>query len=270
MFAKINHVALNSPHYATLGKFYEALFGLKTSAKNRPARAVSVGDGYVGLNLNMRSAGRPGGLDHFGIQVEDVETVYERIRKNWPTVNWVVRPGNRPFAGISTHDPNGNIFDLSQASMKNRTDIYADGEWKQNRYIDHIAIRTLEPERCAQFYCDVFGLNLANRKEGDTHYTVSDGRMSIVLMPWDIRLYSATGVVRPSPDHIGFTVESLDAFHRDLEEISINHTLIPKPLGVGPEAKVYLELFKTSCPCGHHHMSDPDGHLLHVTEAGRP
>ena len=32
MFAQINHMAMISPHYAQLGKFYEAVFGLKTSA----------------------------------------------------------------------------------------------------------------------------------------------------------------------------------------------------------------------------------------------
>jgi len=32
---------------------------------------VTVGDGYVGLNINPRRAGRHAGLDHFGIQVED-------------------------------------------------------------------------------------------------------------------------------------------------------------------------------------------------------
>jgi catechol 2,3-dioxygenase-like lactoylglutathione lyase family enzyme len=265
--SKINHVAISSPQYALLGKFYEALFGMRNSPNNRPARAVSLGDGYVGLNLNMRSPGRPGGLDHFGIEVEDVGTIFERIEKGYPTIKWLKRPGNRPFAGISTHDPNGNIFDLSQAGMANRTDVYEDGEWSQDRYIDHIAIRALEPERCAQFYADVFDLALMNRRPGDSHYAVTDGRMSIVLMPWDITLYEGTGVVRPSPDHFGFSVENIEAFKRDIEEVSINHCLVPKRLGVGKEAQIYLDLFNSSCPFGQHfHMSDPDGHLIDVTE----
>src|SRR6266853_5369087 len=51
MFAQINHVAIISHQYNTLGKFYEAVFGLKSSAKGRPASAITIGDGYVGLNL---------------------------------------------------------------------------------------------------------------------------------------------------------------------------------------------------------------------------
>ena len=80
MFAKLNHVAIVSENYARLSKYYEAMFGVTTSAKTRPARAVTVRDGYVGLNINPRRAGRS---DHFGIEVEDVETAFDRLRKYW-------------------------------------------------------------------------------------------------------------------------------------------------------------------------------------------
>jgi len=75
MFAKINHVAMASANYALVGKFYEVLFGLKTSKNPRPEAAVAVGDGYVGLNINPRRPGRAGGLDHFGIQVDTPEAL---------------------------------------------------------------------------------------------------------------------------------------------------------------------------------------------------
>ncbi len=68
MFSKINHVAIVSYDYAQLAQFYEAVFGMRTSAKTRVGSAVTVGDGYVGLNINPRRAGRAAGLDHFGIE----------------------------------------------------------------------------------------------------------------------------------------------------------------------------------------------------------
>src|SRR5215472_17014432 len=121
MFAEINHVAIVSRDCAQLAQFYEAVFGMRTSAKTRSGSAVTLGDGYVGLNINHRRAGRAAGLDHFGIEVEDAETVFERMRKNYPSVKWLKRPSNRPFAGITTHDPDGNVFDISQKDMKNRS-----------------------------------------------------------------------------------------------------------------------------------------------------
>jgi len=73
MPARLNHVAIASDHYAVNARFYESLFGMKTSSKPRPARAVVVGDGYVGLNSIPRREGRCSGLDHFGIEVDDLD-----------------------------------------------------------------------------------------------------------------------------------------------------------------------------------------------------
>ncbi len=83
MFAKINHVAIVSERYAELAKFYEAVFGMRTSANTRAARATTVGDGYVGLNINPRRAGRSAGLDHFGIEVEDSDKAFDRIARKY-------------------------------------------------------------------------------------------------------------------------------------------------------------------------------------------
>ena len=69
--------------------FYQAVFGMKTSEKSNVGRAITVGDGYVGLNINPKKAGRAAGLDHFGIEVEDAETVYDRLQRKYPTVKWL-------------------------------------------------------------------------------------------------------------------------------------------------------------------------------------
>src|SRR5919198_5739933 len=159
MFSKINHVAIVSENYAQLAQFYIAAFGMRTSPKARAGRAVTVGDGYVGLNINPRRAGRSAGLDHFGIEVDDVETVFERMRKSYGHVKWLKRPSNRPFAGITTHDPDGNTFDLSQKNMSNRAAIYVENDGKANpRHINHVGMRTIHPDDVAQFFREVFEL----------------------------------------------------------------------------------------------------------------
>ena len=267
MFTKINHVAMVSTEYAMLGRFYEVLFGMKTASKPRPESATTVTDGYVGLNINPRRPGRAGGLDHFGVQVDDVETVFERMDKKYPQVNWLKRPSNRPFAGITTHDPDGNIFDLSQSKMGNRRDVYEDGEWEQDRHISHFAVRTLNPEKCAEFYCDVLELQPTNRKEGDENYYVTDGRMTVVLMPWDIMDYADTGISRSGPDHFAFKVESIDALKKDLDAmIERNQNLRPPEVGIGPEGKARLALFERSTPYAQFHLSDYDNTMLAVHE----
>src|SRR5215468_6728884 len=146
MFAKLKHVAIVSEQYTLLGRFYEGMFGMKPSANARPFGAVVVRDGYVGMNINPRKgkAGRQAGLDHFGFEVEDVNVVYERLKKDYPSVKVLNRPSTRPFAGISTHDPAGNVFDLSQKDMENRTNLYVDEDEQKPRRISHFGLRVLE------------------------------------------------------------------------------------------------------------------------------
>ena len=250
MFSKINHVAIVSENYAQLAQFYMAAFGMKTSDKTRPGRAVTVRDGYVGLNINPRRAGRSAGLDHFGIQVEDTETCFDRMRKKYPTVKWLKRPSTRPFAGITTHDPDGNMFDISQKDMANRTSVYVENDGKANpRHINHVALRTMNPDDMAEFYRDVFELapsNVKKRADDPNHY-LTDGHMTLVIMPWDITDYDGTGIITVGMDHIGFKVESVEAFKADVERIAgDNPRLAPAPVHTGAEGAALDKLFARS------------------------
>jgi catechol 2,3-dioxygenase-like lactoylglutathione lyase family enzyme len=265
MFSKINHVAIVSYDYAQLAQFYAAVFGMRTSAKTRLGSAVTVGDGYVGLNINPRRAGRAAGLDHFGIEVEDVETVFDRMRTSYPSVKWLQRPSNRPFAGITTHDPDGNVFDISQKDMKNRTSVYVENDGKANpRHIDHVAMRTLRPAEMADFFRNVFELAPANKKPDDRNHYLTDGHVTLVIMPWDITDYEGTGIITPGMDHIGFKVENIDAFKQDVDRIAAdNPRLAPAPM-TGAEGKALERLFRRSCPLGQHQMADCDGILIDI------
>lgn len=266
MGAKIRHIAIVSSEYALLGRFYEAVFGMKPAADARPDRAVTVSDGYVGLNINPRKAGRSGGLDHFGLEVDDAEAACERLRRH-AGANFVKRPGTRPFAGISANDPAGNIFDISQAGMENRKSVYVDAPREAApRAVSHLAIRTLQAEALAEFYADVFGLEVLERKRDDPAYHLSDGRVRLVLMPWDIRDYEGGGIARPGPDHVGFKVESIAALEERLQSVGENNPhLRGMPVGAGKEGSARLDLFRR-CGCGTYHLADPDGVLIDVAE----
>jgi catechol 2,3-dioxygenase-like lactoylglutathione lyase family enzyme len=267
MFAKINHVAIVSEKYALITKFYEAAFGMYPS-KTSPKSALTVGDGYVGLNINPRKAGRPAGLDHFGIQVEDVETAFDRMRTKYPDAQWVQRPSTRPFAGITANDPDGNVFDISQKDMTNRGGVYVENTGEVNeRHVDHVALRTMRPAEMAEFYKDVFEFSPVNVSKGkdDLNHYLTDGHITLVLMPWNITDYLGTGIARIGMDHIGFNVGDIDAFIKDVEKIADdNPHLAPEPLGKSPEGKALEELCRRSYPFGDHWMADSDGVLLNV------
>ena len=265
MFAKIKHMAIVSENSFLLEKFYRCVFNMRTSERARPTSTV-VGDGYVGLNINSRKSGRQAGFDHFGFEVEDVETVFARFKEKYPSIRVLKRPATRPFAGISTHDPAGNVFDLSQKGMENRAGLYEDGDWQQKRAINHFALRTVMPEALAQFYVDCLELQPMEKPVDDKNFYLSDGKVTLMIMPWQITDFDATGIERPALDHVGFKVENLETFKNELNELTEkNYNLRPSPVGGGPEGKARLELFK-KCPFGKFHMADPDGVLIDVSD----
>jgi catechol 2,3-dioxygenase-like lactoylglutathione lyase family enzyme len=270
MFAKINHVAIVSEKYSLLGKFYEAVFGMKPGGSKRPARAITVGDGYVGLNINPRKAGRPAGLDHFGVEVADVETVFDRMRSKYPQAGWVQRPSTRPFAGITANDPDGNVFDLSQKEMANRSSSYVENTGnQQDRHISHVALRTMRPDEMARFYVDVFQFaeqNVGNGN-GDPNHYLTDGKITLMIIPWRIENYLGQSILPTGMDHVGFTVESIDKLKDDVDEtVGVNPIMNPIPLGRGKEGGARLELLKKQCPLAEHFMTDPDHTLIAVRQ----
>ncbi len=131
-------------------------------------------------------------------------------------MKWLKRPSTRPFAGVSTHDPDGNMFDISQKDMTNRTSVYVENDGNANaRHIDHVAFRTMNPEAMAEFYSYVFELAPGtDRKDGDQNHYLTDGHITLVIMPWDITDYDGTGIITQGMDHIGFRVETSQTLKR--------------------------------------------------------
>jgi predicted enzyme related to lactoylglutathione lyase len=272
MFAKINHMAIVSPIYPMLANFYEAYFGLKRSGKiSRPLNAVTLGDGYVGLNINPLRDGYVGGLDHFGLVVDDIDLVLERARSKFAQANIVKRPSTRPFANYSGHDPDGNVFDLAQKDESDKlVGVYAEQaaqDWSQDRYLNKFALRTMNAEKCADFYQYVFELQPLNKANGAGGYHLSDGRVTLSILPWSIRMFEGLGIKRPGPDHIGFKVENLDAFKRHVEATSgMNPYVAPMRLGGSKESEARRAFFAAQAG-GKYQMADPGGVWIDVTDA---
>lgn len=266
MFARINHIAITSDYYAINARFYEALFGLRSAKKNRPARASVVSDGYVGMNNIPRREGRTSGLDHFGLEVEDIEEARARIEKFDPTLEIVKRPPVRPYAAYSGHDPDTNIFDLSQKDLDMRKDVYAEDIEITPRHFSHLALRTRHAERCAQFYVEVFELSQLNKEADDPNFYLSDGRMTLAILQWKLDDYLDMDPQRLGPDHIGFRVESIDAVKADLEDLTgQNPHMRSRAMGYGSEGEARLNLFR-KCPLGSWHLTDIEGVCIDVTE----
>ena len=265
MQTRLKHVAISSNENQRALEFYEALFGMKRDGGNVAT------DGYIGMNVNGRGAGRQAGLDHFGFEVDDVQQIFANVEDNWPTVHYLKRPASRPFAAIGMHDPAGNVFDLSQAGMENRRGMYAEATGVENRlprHITHLVLRVVEPSTVTAFYQDVLGLREEPKPADDPNTYLSDGSVTFVIAPWRIADYAGTGIERPALDHIGFQVESMEAFKADLERlVATQPRLAPRALR-SEEGEIRLSLL-SRCRYGQLQLVDPDGVLLDVSEAPR-
>ena len=267
MFARINHMAMISPQYPLLERYYRSLFGFVNSKGNDAEASTVVGDGNVGLNILPRRDGYVGGIDHFGMVVESMAKVDERMKKASSKAGMVKRPSYRPFAAYSAHDPDGNVFDLAEVNGDNLKDVYAEQDGEDRDATFHrFAIRTVNAEEAAEFYADVFELQLTNRKEGDPNYHLTDGKVTLSLMPWKIEEFVGTSIKRPGPDHIGIKVKDLEHFKSEMKRIGEKNTfLASRPLGGSDEANRRRDFFAGNA-LGKLQISDPDGNWLDITD----
>lgn len=267
MFSHINHMAMISPQYPLLERFYRSLFKFENSGRNDPEASTVVGDGNVGLNILPRRDGYVGGIDHFGLVVEDIEEVLSRMQRAHPNANIVKRPSYRPFASFSGHDPDGNVFDLAQKDSKNLDDVYAEKKSQEHACtFNRFAIRTMNAEACAEFYADVFELSPLNRKDGDANYHLTDGTVTLSIMPWRIDEFGGTSIKRPGPDHIGIKVANIEDFKTEMARIGDkNSFLAARPLGGSRESDMRQEFFQKNA-LGKLQIADPDGNWLDITD----
>jgi hypothetical protein len=257
-------MAILSPATLHLAEFYEGLFGMEGDHTERTAH---VSDGYVGLNINPMANGRKAGLNHFGFEVDDVPEVEARLRERFPQIELVRRPSNRPFAGLTTHDPEGNIFDLSHVEVEKRRSVYAGADHRNTRYISHFMVPAVNAPSLAAFYRDIYDLKeLPKRGPDDPNTYLTDGMITMIIHQWSLSSYGVGGLDgKPSIDHMGFHVESLDAFMSDLDRMVENDpTLAPKRFREGTD-ELRQALFERTA-LGKIQMADPDWVLLDITD----
>jgi catechol 2,3-dioxygenase-like lactoylglutathione lyase family enzyme len=201
--------------------------------------------------------------------VDDVKTVLERMQQKYKGTNVVKRPSTRPFAAYSGHDPDGNVFDLAEKKNDTRSDIYgelAEGGWIQDRYLNKFAVRSLNADACAEFYHDIFELEPVETKYNEPGHYLTDGRVTLAILPWQIPIFAGMSIKRAGPDHIGFKVENLETFKEHLAMVAgKNPYLAPVPLGGSKESDVRMQHFQNSAS-GKFQMTDPDGTWIDVTD----
>jgi hypothetical protein len=110
----------------------------------------------------------------------------------------------------------------------------------------------------------VFELEARNVPTEDGGYQLTDGRVTMAIVPWKISSFNGAGIEQPGMDHIGFRVAELDVFKAHLDKVAkTNICLAPKSIDFDSEGAARLALLR-KCPLGHLQLADPDGTLIDV------
>jgi methylmalonyl-CoA/ethylmalonyl-CoA epimerase len=107
---KIRHVAIASSDPEKMSAFYKKAFGMKQV--QGMGGAIYLSDGSINLALNKTYIGREPGIYHFGVEVEDIETLKKKLKAAGASSEVQKRPRNRE-AEFRVFDPDGNAIDLS-------------------------------------------------------------------------------------------------------------------------------------------------------------
>jgi len=139
------------------------------------------------------------------------------------------------------------------------------------RYLHHYAIRTKRVAECADFYEDVFGLAHTHDDGEDPSHYLSDGKVSLLLIPWHINDYGGISVTGRGPDHIGFKVEDAKAVIEEIRENFSRYAPGMAPLWLfetvnrlSDESQVMDDILNKACSMSSYHFTDKDGVFVAV------
>lgn len=118
------------------------------------------------------------------------------------------------------------------------------GNTNRKAKIRHIAIKTPNPQRLADYYTAVYGLDVVLKRPSGSVY-LSDGDLCLALLP-------TRGEVAPGIEHFGFHIQDPEEIAAALERIGMD------PPKVRPNDPPYAET----------RVTDPDGNMIDLSVHG--
>jgi len=220
MSATLKYIAYLCDNPENLAKFYSQFFQTERLVESS-AGDISVTDGSFNLTFFKK---RPAlceprmevGLNHIGIQVDDLEAVKNKYLKLYPRKPVIPEAGDVHHGVLRIHDPDGNPVSLSDQPFGVKGDRRYPG-------IRHIAYNAMDPEGMREFYFELFGFaeltsGLAYRNAGRLNRFIGDGSTNLAIHPF----YDPTAVgheMKFGINHLGFLVRDLRATMDQLSSV---------------------------------------------------
>ncbi len=247
---RIRYIAGVAEDPAKLSSYYTSFYGMRELGRS-DAGDVSLTDGFYNLTFLKRRGDEELGLNHFGIEIDDIHEIEARLEEFAPRADIEQEPGGLHHGEYRVYDPNNLPISLSTHSFG------VSGEERGMPQIRHVAMMVPQNQQVCDFFCNVFGF----RETGSSRRTkatgspvrfVGDSATALAILRDPARAV-ADGVEPPGTNlkggvnHFGFLVESLDDMLRRL---------------LGPETSQRPE----SRPMAEFRTHDPEGNPIDISQ----
>jgi catechol 2,3-dioxygenase-like lactoylglutathione lyase family enzyme len=232
---QLRQLAIVAESPAGLGAFYQDVFELEKIGEEKGA--VFVSDGGFNLALLPGRKERARGFSYLGFETARVESIRKKLAQTADGAARLVESVADSGIEHEMHDPDGNLIGLCERAF----DV---SHQKGPVPIRHIALYTPNPQRLANFYCQILDMKEIERTNRSSIF-VSDGYLNLALLYQ--RAEEPLGV-----NHFGFHVRSNEEMRARAEKAGV-------PAGARRPDRI---------PFAEYRVHDPEGNGIDISEKG--
>ena len=231
---QLRRLTISAEDPLKLAAFYREVFELDQI--DEAEGAVFLSDGTFSLALLPERDAMAAGLKSLGFETTSVESIRTKLRRADAEQSLVEREANTGVE-YEMHDPDGTVIGLCQRTfnLSNRQGPVP---------IRHIALYTPNPQRLADFYCQILDMKEVERTDRSSIF-VSDGYFNLALLYQ--RKEEPIGL-----NHFGFHVKSNEEMQARAERAGVRR-------GAARPARI---------PFAEYRVHDPEGNGIDISQKG--
>jgi catechol 2,3-dioxygenase-like lactoylglutathione lyase family enzyme len=232
---QLRRLAISAEDPAKLAAFYEEVFELDQIGE--AGGAVFLSDGTFNLALLPETDNMATGLKGLGFETAGVESIRMKLPRTANAGQSLVERNVITGTEYEMRDPDGNLIGLCEQAF--------DVSFRQGPVpIRHIALYTPNPQRLADFYCQVLDMKEVERTDRSSIF-VSDSYLNLALLYQ--RKEEPIGL-----NHFGFHVKSNEEMQTRAEKAGVRR-------GAARPARI---------PFAEYRVHDPEGNGIDISQKG--
>jgi catechol 2,3-dioxygenase-like lactoylglutathione lyase family enzyme len=234
---QLRRLAISAEDPTKLAAFYQEVFELDQVGE--AGGAVFLSDGTFNLALLPETDSAATGLKGLGFETARLESIRMKLAlaRTADADQSLVERGANTGIEYEMRDPDGNLVGLCKRAF--------DVSFRQRPVpIRHIALYTPDPQRLADFYCQVLDMKEVERTDRSSIF-VSDGYLNLALLYQ--RKEEPIGL-----NHFGFHVKSNEEMQTRAEKAGV-------PRGTARPDRI---------PFAEYRVHDPEGNGIDISQKG--